>query len=268
MAKVAAIQMASGAQVAANLLKAAELIAIAVAKGATLIVLPENFAFMGKEDEERLNIVEQPEAGEIQAFLSREAKKHQVWILGGTLPLASNSAEKTTASALLFDAEGQQAARYDKIHLFDVSLKNGETYEESKTTQAGDQSIVVETPMGKLGIAICYDLRFPELFRELSEKGAEIFLLPAAFTDSTGKAHWETLVRARAIENLCYVVAAGQGGYHVNTRTTYGHSMIVDYWGRVKDVLPKGEGVVIDDIDLDTMHKTREAFPVLKHRVN
>lgn len=266
MVKVAAVQMASGAQVAANLLKAGELIHEAAKQGAEFVVLPENFAFMGKEDKDRVSIKEALGEGEIQRFLSAQAKKHDLWVLGGTIPLVAEDEGKTTATTLLFDDQGEVVGRYDKVHLFDVALQNGETYEESETTEAGQQTVVVDTPFGKLGLAICYDLRFPELFRELSAKGAEIFALPAAFTDSTGKAHWEVLLRARAIENLCYVVAAGQGGYHVNGRTTYGHSMVVDYWGNVRKVLTKGEGVVVANIDLAAMQATRKTFPVLEHR--
>jgi nitrilase len=266
MVNVAAIQMASGAQVTANLLKAEKLIHKAVEQGAEFIVLPENFAFMGQNDIDRINVRETPGEGEIQRFLSAQAKEHGIWILGGTIPLLAEDDNKTIASALLFNANGEQVGRYDKIHLFDVALDNGEKYAESETTQAGQQTVVVDTPFGKLGLAICYDLRFPELFRELSDKGADIFVLPAAFTESTGKAHWEVLLRARAIENLCYMIAAGQGGYHVDGRTTYGHSMIVDYWGNVRKVLPKGEGVVVARIDLDAMYSTRKNFPVLEHR--
>lgn len=275
MTKIAAVQMASGAQVAANLMKAGELIHQAANKGADLVILPENFALMGKQDKDHLQIAEYAGQGVIQDFLVKQAKQHKIWILAGAIPLRLEDhptakthqiPEKVSTSALLFNAEGEQVVRYDKIHLFDVELPNGDVYAESDTTQAGTDSVVVDTPFGKLGIAICYDLRFPELFREMSAEGAQIFAIPAAFTDTTGKAHWEVLLRARAIENLSYVVAAGQGGYHVNGKATHGHSMIIDYWGNVREVLEKGEGVIVSTIDLNTLESVRKNFPVLEHR--
>jgi len=272
MTKIAAVQMASGAQVHANLMKAGELIQQAAARDANLVVLPENFALMGKHEKDHLQIAEYAGQGMIQDFLAKQAKQYGLWILGGSIPLrlddtpANITPNKVSASALLFNAQGEQVARYDKMHLFDVRLPNGDVYAESDTTQPGFNSMVVDTPFGKLGIAICYDLRFPELFREMSAEGAQIFVIPAAFTDTTGKAHWEVLLRARAIENLSYVIAAGQGGYHINGKATYGHSMIIDYWGNVREVLEKGEGVIVSTIDLSTLDSVRTNFPVLEHR--
>jgi nitrilase len=190
-----------------------------------------------------------------------------VWIVAGTIPLRSDNPAKVYAASLMYNAKGEVVARYDKIHLFDVVLsENQEIYTESDTTVHGKQPVVVDTPFGRVGMSVCYDLRFPELYRRLSEQGAQILLIPSAFTELTGKAHWEVLIRARAIENLCYVVAPGQGGYHTSGRTTYGHSMIVDYWGRVRDVREKGAGVVLAEIDLDALEQTRKTFPVLSHR--
>lgn len=272
MTKIAAVQMASGAQVQANLMKAGELIQQAAAQDANLVVLPENFALMGKNEKDHLQIAEYAGQGVIQDFLAKQAKQYGLWILGGSIPLrlddtpANATPSKVSASALLFNDQGEQVARYDKMHLFDARLPNGDVYAESDTTQPGFDSMVIDTPFGKLGIAICYDLRFPELFREMSAEGAQIFAIPAAFTDTTGKAHWEVLLRARAIENLSYVIAAGQGGYHVNGKATYGHSMIIDYWGNVREVLEKGEGVIVSTIDLNTLDSVRTNFPVLEHR--
>ena len=187
--------------------------------------------------------------------------------MGGTLPLKANDDSKIRAACLLYDDQGRQVARYDKIHLFDVSLVDSdESYNESETIEAGDRSVVVDTPFGKLGLAVCYDLRFPELFRSMLDQGMELLALPSAFTAMTGKAHWEPLVRARAIENLCYVLAAGQGGYHVNGRETYGHSMIVDPWGQVMNELANGSGLVCASIDQDRLNNIRRTFPVLEHR--
>ncbi len=267
MKRAAAIQMASGPNVAANLTEAGRLISLAVEAGAGLIVLPENFALMGMKEADKVAIREREGEGPIQAFLAEQAARHGAWIVGGTIPLEAGDAEHIRAACLVYDAEGRQRARYDKIHLFDVTLEeNGETYNESETIEPGSEVVVVDSPFGRLGLAICYDLRFPELFRQLANKGVELIALPAAFTALTGRAHWEALVRARAIENVAYVVAAGQGGYHVNGRETYGDSMIVDPWGQILDRLPHGSGVVVADVDLDKVAQTRRSFPVLEHR--
>ena len=253
MATVACIQMASGPNVGANLLEAERLIGMAVDKGAGLIVLPENFAIMGKEESDKVAIRESDQGGAIQDFLSHQAKRQGVWLVGGTVPLAAHDDNKIRAACLLYDDQGKRVARYDKIHLFDVVVGSDENYTESQTIESGDQAVVVDTPFGRLGLAVCYDLRFPELFRTLVDQGVEVIALPSAFTGITGKAHWEVLVRARAIENLCYVLAAGQGGYHVNGRETYGHSMIVDPWGQVMNELANGSGLVCADIDLQRL---------------
>lgn len=267
MNRVAAIQMASGPNVGANLFEASRLIGMAAAKGAQLVVLPENFAIMGMSEQDKINVREEDGRGLIQDFLCEQAVKHGVWLVGGTIPLAAHHSNKVRAACLLIDAGGKRVARYDKIHMFDVSLNNGaETYVESQTIEAGNEAVVAQTPFGRLGLAICYDLRFPELCRRLLDLKMEILVLPAAFTAITGKAHWESLVRARAIENLCYVIAAAQGGYHVNGRETHGDSMIVDPWGGILDRLPRGSGIVIAEIDYAKMNSVRRAFPAIDHR--
>jgi nitrilase len=267
MALIAALQMASGPQVQANLMEAGRLIKEAVGRGAEMVVLPENFPIMGLHETDKIKAAENFGAGPIQSFLAQQAKKYGVWIVAGTIPLRSADPARVYAASLLYDAKGDVVARYDKIHMFDVTLsENQEVYTESDTIMPGREPVVVDTPFGRVGMSVCYDLRFPELYRRLSEKGAQILVIPSAFTELTGKAHWEVLLRARAIENLCYVVAPGQGGYHVNGRTTYGHSMIVDYWGRVRGMLDKGTGVVMADIDLAALEQTRKTFPVLSHR--
>jgi nitrilase len=258
--------MASGPNVNANLLEAQRLIDQAVNAGAGLVVLPENFAQMGKESD-KLKIQEQPGDGLLQRFLAEQAKQHKIWIVGGTIPIATGNPNKVFASSLLFDDQGKQVARYDKIHLFDVHLsESNENYTESQTIESGHDVVVVETPFGKLGMAICYDLRFPGLFRRMLDEGVNIISLPSAFTALTGKAHWDILVRARAIENLSFVVAAAQGGFHVNGRETHGDSMIVDPWGTVLDRKLRGSGVAVADIDLARQREIRINFPVLEHR--
>lgn len=267
MSRVAAIQMASGPNVGANLIEVKRLIALAVEAGAELVVLPENFAIMGLTEVDKVGLCEQEGVGPIQSFLAQQAKENGVWIVGGTIPLVSSDDSKVRAACLLYDAAGEQVARYDKIHLFDVLLEeNKESYIESQTIEAGDHCVVVDTPFGRLGLAICYDLRFPELFRALLDQGVEIMAVPSAFTAITGGAHWEILVRARAIENLSYVIAAAQGGYHVNGRETYGDSMIVDPWGGVLDRLANGSGVICAEIDPVRLAQTRQNFPSIAHR--
>jgi nitrilase len=259
--------MASGPNVNANLLEAARLIKQAAEAGAKLVVLPENFAIMGMSEFDKVKIREADGAGPLQEFLAEQAARHGIWLVGGTIPLIGHDPDRVNAACLVFDDKGKRMARYDKIHLFDVKItESNERYNESETIEPGNQIVVLDTPFGKLGLAVCYDLRFPGLFRRLSEEGVEIFAMPASFTAITGKAHWDTLVRARAIENMCYMVASAQGGYHANGRETYGHSMIVDPWGIVLDTLPRGSGVVVADIDLNKLHDMRRSFPVLEHR--
>ena len=265
--KVAAIQMASGPNVGANLIEAGRLITQAVDAGAKLIVLPENFAIMGLKETDKVDECEEEGKGKIQDFLAQTSSKHKVWIVAGTIPLESSSENKIKAACLLYNDKGKVVARYDKIHLFDVSIEeSGEKYNESSTIEPGSETVVIDTPFGKLGMAICYDLRFPELFREMVDKGVEIIAMPSAFTAITGKAHWKPLIRARAIENLSYVIAAAQGGFHVNGRETHGNSMIVDPWGNVLNHLQQGSGAVVAEIDRDKLISTRQNFPALKHR--
>jgi nitrilase len=263
----AAIQMASGSQLSANLSMAEQLISDAVGSGARMLVLPENFAFIGRRDEDILDICEEPGYGPLQDFLSEQARLHGVWVCAGTIPLKSPDPNRVYASSLVYDDQGEQVSRYDKIHLFDVELLGAdEQYTESATIYPGDAVVVTETPFGCVGMAVCYDLRFPELFRKLVDKGAEIIFLPAAFTALTGKAHWDVLVRARAIENLCYIVAAAQGGYHINGRSTYGHSMIVDPWGCVSQLNSTTPGIITAEVKSDYLYSTRRSFPALEHR--
>jgi len=259
--------MASGPNVSANLTEAARLINRAADAGAELVVLPENFAFMGMHEQDKVSVRESSGSGHIQDFLAQQAAKHQVWLVGGTIPLEAASADKVRAACLLYDDSGAPVARYDKIHLFDVTLQeSGETYNESASIEAGDRVVVAQTPFGSLGLAVCYDLRFPELFRAMVEQNVQIIAIPSAFTAITGRAHWEALVRARAIENLSYVIAAAQGGYHVNGRETHGDSMIVDPWGTILDRLPRGSGFVVAELDLTKVESTRRNFPALRHR--
>ncbi|MEZ5543013.1 MAG: carbon-nitrogen hydrolase family protein [Pseudomonadota bacterium] len=267
MSVVACVQMASSPNIGANLLEAERLIAEAVSQQAQLVVLPENFALMGKSEHDKVAVREQPGSGAIQTFLAEQAALHGIWLVGGTIPLVAEADNKVRAACLVYDNTGRQVARYDKIHLFDVALvDSGEQYTESDTIEPGNEVVVIESPFGRMGIAVCYDLRFPELFRQQLDAGLEIVVLPSAFTAITGRAHWEVLVRARAIENLCYVIAPDQGGYHLNGRETYGHSMIVDPWGTVLNSLARGPGVVCADVDLARLQSARRNFPSIAHR--
>ena len=266
MTRVSAVQMASGPSVHANLLEAQRLIARAVDNGAGLVVLPENFALMGDSEQDKVEAREADGQGPIQDFLAAEAQRQKVWLVGGTVPMASSDPKRVRAACLVFDDSGERVARYDKMHLFDVCLQDcKETYNESETIEAGSEPVVLDTPFGRLGLAVCYDLRFPELFRVLMSQGMELCAIPSAFTAVTGKAHWEILVRARAIENLSYMIAAAQGGYHRNGRETYGDSMIVDQWGVVQDRLARGAGVVYGDINQPGLLNTRRNFPSIEH---
>ena len=264
---LAAVQMVSGADVGANLEAAGRLIGEAAGRGARLVVLPENFALMGHREEDKLAHAEPDGDGPLQAFLAETAARHGVWLVGGTLPLATDDLGRVRAACLLFDDRGRRVARYDKIHLFDVEVATtGERYAESETITAGDTPVVVDTPFGRLGLAVCYDLRFPELFRAMLDDGMELLALPAAFTATTGRAHWEVLLRARAIENLCYVVASAQGGDHPGDRATHGESMVIDPWGRVLERAGLGEAVVVGEVDRALLERTRRTFPALAHR--
>jgi predicted amidohydrolase len=267
VSKIAAIQMASGPNVRANLESAKRLIEQAIESGAELVVLPENFAIMGLSESDKVGVSEADGEGPIQDFLARQASTNGIWLVGGTVPIRSPDPSKVYAASLLYNDRGERVARYDKIHLFDVHLMDSnESYNESETTLKGNDVVVVDTPFGRLGLAVCYDLRFPELFRSMLDQGVEIICLPSAFTALTGSAHWESLIRARAIENLSYVIAAAQGGYHVNGRETHGHSMIVDPWGNILNQLKSGSGVVIAELDQERLARIRRSFPVIEHR--
>lgn len=267
-ATVAALQMSSGPDVAANLATAAALLAQARDAGARVAVLPENFSFIGRRDADKRAIAEPDGEGPVQQFLSEQARTLGLWIVGGTTPLSSAPGERVAAACLVYADDGRRMARYDKIHLFDVDIPDREErYRESANIAPGSRPEVVPTPAGMLGLSVCYDMRFPELFRLLVAAGAQWFSVPAAFTVPTGRAHWETLLRARAIENLAYVVAPGQWGRHENGRETYGHSLIVDPWGTVLAQLPEGTGIVTATLDLAAQDETRRRFPALSHRV-
>jgi predicted amidohydrolase len=260
--------MNSGPDVPGNLEVAGGLLSAAAAAGAVLAVLPENFAIMGAKEADRLAVAETPGAGPIQDAIADLAQKLSLWVVAGTLPIRGASPRRIAPASVVFDANGKQVARYDKIHLFDVDIpEKREIYRESATFEPGKEPILVETPAGVLGLSICYDLRFPELYRNLSARGAQLLAVPAAFTVPTGLAHWEVLLRARAVENLCYVLAAAQWGMHANGRETYGDAMIVDYWGRVLARNPTGAGVVVAEVDAAAQAGVREGFPALKHRV-
>ncbi len=265
--KVGAVQMATGPNVNANLLEAERLIREAAEGGAGLVVLPENFAFMGKRGEDQLPLREEVGRGPLQAFLARAAEQNGIWLVGGTIPMVAQDRGRVRSACLVFDDHGRQVARYDKIHLFDVSLPGvDERYQESATIEAGDQVVVLDSPFGRLGVAVCYDLRFPELFRRMLDDGMEMLAIPSSFTAITGKAHWETLVRSRAIENLAYVAAAAQGGFHLNGRETHGHSMVVDPWGTVLAQVPRGTGFICCPVDRDFQASVRRNFPTIEHR--
>lgn len=262
----AAVQMASSPNVGANLLEAGRLVEKAAGQGARLVVLPENFGLMGLTEADKLAIAEDEGTGPIQDFLAKTAEHLKLWLVGGTIPIKAAQG-RVRASCLVYNDRGDRVGRYDKIHLFDVNVPGtDETYRESATIEPGDGSLVLDAPFGKLGVAICYDLRFPEQFRQMGESGLDILAVPAAFTAQTGAAHWDILVRARSVENLCYTVASGQGGFHVNGRETYGHSMIVDPWGKILGSLASGAGVVCAEFDAGYLEKVRAAFPVLSHR--
>jgi nitrilase len=259
--------MASGPNVKANLAEAEKLVKIAVQQEAELVVLPENFAIMGMAETDKVKIAEDFGSGLLQDYLRDLAVKYNIWLVGGTIPISSSEPGKVSAACLLLNPQGEVVARYDKIHLFDVTIEaSNESYTESETISAGNNVVVVDTPFGRLGLAVCYDLRFPELFRAMVEQKMEICALPSAFTSLTGKVHWESLLRSRAIENLSFMIAADQGGYHVGGRETHGDSMIVDPWGQVLNRLPHGTGVVVANIDMVKLEHTRKMFPALDHQ--
>lgn len=267
MSTVAAIQMCSNHMVEDNLKQAATLLAQAADKGTKLAVLPEMFAIMGLQPDDKIAVQETFNSGKIQDFLATQAQKYQMWIVGGTIPITGDKPNKIRAASLVFDSNGQCAARYDKIHLFDAVLSGKEEYRESNTTEPGNKIVVVDTPVGKLGLAVCYDLRFPDLFHHLVEAGAEIFALPSAFIYKTGQAHWHILVRALAVQQLCYVIAPDQCGQHTNGRLTFGNSMIVDPWGQViGHQVENVPAIVTAEIDLAYVQMLRQTLPVHTHK--
>ena len=261
--KIAAVQMISGTDIGANLQQADRYIAQAAAEGARLVALPEYFLVIGASDEVRLAARERPDDGPVQQFLSAAAKRYGVWLVGGSLPLFADDAAKMRNTCLVFDDHGRRIARYDKIHLFGLELGT-ERYDESRTIEPGDKVVAFDSPFGRIGLAICYDLRFPELFRALGE--VDLLVLPAAFTEITGRAHWELLLRARAIENQCYLLASAQGGRHPTGRMTHGNSMIVDPWGEVMARMDKGAGIIVAEIDPERIAQVRKSLPALRHR--
>lgn len=260
----AAIQMVSGPDVAENLLRAEHLICQAAEQGAELVVLPEYFAIMGRKDTDKVAVCESFGGGLIQDFLAALAQKYQVWLVGGTVPLRSEDPLRVKNSCLVYSPAGECVARYDKMHLF--GFDNGsECFREADTIVAGHQPVAFDTPFGRIGLSVCYDLRFPEFFRAMLP--LDFIILPAAFTQTTGEAHWEILLRARAIENQCYVIAAGQGGEHITGRRTFGHSMLIDPWGRVLASQAQGEGVVLSELKASQMDRVRRTLPALTHRL-
>ena len=262
--RVAAIQMISTTRVEENLNTAAALIAEAVADGAELVALPEYFPIMGRRDGDKIAAREVDGSGPIQDFLAETASKHGIWVIGGSMPLVASVEDKVLNTCLAFNPQGVRVARYDKIHLFGFQ-KGEERYNESATIEPGRQPVTFDAPFGRVGLSICYDLRFPELFRALGE--IDLLVLPAAFTEVTGRAHWEILLRARAIENQCYVLAIGQGGVHENRRETHGNSMLIDPWGDIVAQRDKGAGVVIGELDHARIAEVRTSLPALTHRV-
>jgi nitrilase len=255
--------MVSTPVVAENLASARRLVAQAAAEGATLVTLPEYWPIMGMADTDKVAHAEQPGNGPIQDCLAGLAREHGIWLIGGTLPLVSHDAGRVLNTTLVYDPQGKSVSRYDKIHLFGFN-KGSESYDEARTIVPGESVGSFEAPFGRVGLSICYDLRFPELFRAMGE--CALIVVPAAFTHTTGQAHWEVLLRARAIENQCYVLASAQGGTHANGRRTFGHSMLVDPWGEVKAVLREGEGVVGGELDARFLAGVRESLPALRHR--
>ncbi|MBI1892148.1 MAG: carbon-nitrogen hydrolase family protein [Burkholderiales bacterium] len=261
--KVAAVQMVSTPVVQENFATARRLIEDATAQGAQAVLLPEYWPFMGMQDIDKLQHAEPLEGGLIQEFMSSIAREKKIWLIGGTMPLVAPEPNKVLNSMLVFNPDGLMVSRYDKIHLFSFT-KGEESYDESATIMHGRDVTVFGAPFGMVGLSVCYDLRFPELYRAMGE--CTMIVVPAAFTYTTGRAHWEILLRARAIENQCYVLAAAQGGKHVNGRRTWGHSMLIDPWGEVKAVLPEGEGVIVGEINFGLLQQVRENLPALKHR--
>ncbi len=263
--KIAALQMVSTTDVDRNLVAACRLLAQAADAGAQLVALPEYFCLMGRRDVDKLRVAERPGDGVIQQTLAEAAQRHRLWVVGGTLPLRGSDATHALNSCNVWAPDGQLAARYDKIHLF--AFDNGhERYDEGRTLDAGSTPVAVQVGPIRVGLSICYDLRFPELYRALMHPPCDLLVVPSAFTYTTGQAHWELLLRARAVENQCYVLAAAQGGTHENGRRTWGHSLICDAWGDVVAQRAEGEGVVLAELDLARIASVRAQLPALAHR--
>ncbi|KVL31526.1 acyltransferase [Burkholderia territorii] len=262
--RVAALQMVSTPDVARNLAEAGRLIAEAAGEGAHLVLLPEYFCFMGHRDTDKLALAEPYRDGPIQRFLSEAAQRHGVWVIGGTLPLKAPEPDRVLNTTLVIDPSGHEAARYDKIHLFNFE-KGDESFDEARTIRAGDTVVAFDAPFGRVGLSVCYDLRFPELYRRMGD--CALIVVPSAFTYTTGRAHWEMLLRARAVENQCYVLAAAQGGKHENGRRTWGHSMLIDPWGEIVAVRDEGASVVIGALDPQRIADVRQSLPAWRHRV-
>jgi nitrilase len=263
--KIAAVQMVSTPDVGRNLEAAARLMREAATLGAQLVALPEYFCFMGASDADKLAVAEKPQAGPIQAFLAHEARALGLWVIGGTVPLKTGDPAHARNACLVFAPDGTLAARYDKLHLFRYD-SGRERYDESAALEAGNEPVAVQAGALRIGLSVCYDLRFPELYRALMRPPCDLISVPSAFTWTTGRAHWELLVRARAVENQCYVIAPAQGGTHENGRRTWGHSMVVDPWGEVLAQLPEGEGVVLGEVDGQRLAAVRTQLPALEHR--
>ena len=261
--RFAALQMVSTPEVMSNLESAARLIAAAAAAGARLVALPENFYLIGRHEADKVKLREPEGEGPIQSFLAAAARRHRVWIVGGTAPISCSDPGRIRSACLVFDDSGRRVARYDKMHLFRFEAGD-ERYDESRTLEGGESAVAVQSPFGRLALSVCYDVRFPELYRELGDFDA--MFVPSAFTVPTGAAHWETLLRARPIENQAYVIAPAQGGLHASGRRTYGHSMIVDPWGQVLAVRPEGEGVLLAEIDTDRVREVRASLPAVANR--
>ena len=265
--RAAAVQMNSQSDVQANLQLADELLARAAAEGCIIAVLPENFALMPEKGRDKAQHAEEPGHGPIQDFLESAARRHGLWIVAGSMPFVSPDDDRVYGGCPVYDPVGRQCALYRKIHLFDVKLPDREeSYQESWSMYPGEDPVTVATPIGRIGLTICYDVRFPELYRQLVNDGATVFTVPSAFTRATGQAHWRTLLRARAIENLAYVIAPGQTGEHPDNRATWGHSVIVDPWGRVLGELAEDNGIVAADIDPELPGRIRGEFPALSNR--
>jgi nitrilase len=263
--RIAAVQTVSTPDVDRNLEAAARLIDEAARQGAGLVALPEYFCLMGGRDTDKLAIAEASGQGPIQDFLAAQAKAHGLWLIGGTLPIRADTVDRVRNACCVYGPDGALAARYDKIHLFRFD-DGRESYDEARVLEAGSAPVTVQAGALRVGLSVCYDVRFPELYRALCTPPCDVLSVPAAFTYTTGRAHWELLLRARAVENQCYVLAAAQGGVHENGRRTWGHSLIVDPWGEVLAVRPEGEGVVVADVDVVRLAAVRRQLPALVHR--